>query len=290
MMFPSECSLNKGTGSGTYTDTVVEELQRNFTMLSEKVASLGQAMKTKEEEHNRTIEYQQHIIGDLQRKVKSMERQQNDTIACQKVSVLIEEKINQSLCANKAILHEDKRSRQIPVQNSNQTLSQSFADLTKFFNYVSQSILDLEEKVANEQRKLSDLDKQVSEHNQTISDQQLKLQTLEQQVNHLELNVSDQLTFNQHVVGTESRVNDSLNAHLVILHELMDRFNEQTTLFDNRAENMNRTIADLNKQFRNLSLSILDSEKKLAQLNASLSGQYGMRNSRRSFNTSISVL
>ena len=285
MMFSSECSLNTGSGSGTYTDKVVEELQRNFTMLSEKVASLGQAMKTKEEEHNRTIEYQQHIIGNLQRKVKAMELQQNDTIACQKLSVQIEAKINQSLSANKVILHDDKRRRQIPVQNSNQTLSQSFADLTNFFNFVSMSVLDIEKKVANEQRKLSDLDKQVSEHNRTISDQQLKLQRLEQQVNHLELNVSDQQTFNQHALGTKSKVNDSLTAHQVFLHDLVDRFNEQTTLYDNMTGDMNSSIADLNKQVRYLSLSVMDSEKKLAQLNASLSGQYGTRNSRRSFNT-----
>ena len=288
MLLPSECLLNKGSGSDAYTDKVVEELQRNVTMLLEKVASLDQVMTIKEQEYNRTTGYQQQLIyelqtdnanlqgnlTELQKKMEARESQQNHTIVCPKICSKIEEKINQSFSAYQLILQDvvDKQNRQIPVQNSTQTLSQNFADLTKQFHYVSLSVLDIEKKVTNEQRKIYDLDKQVSEHNQTISDQQPKIQTLQEQVKHLELNVSDQQNFNQHVLGIEGKVNDSFSAYQVILHDLVDRYNQQSALNDNRTHDLNKSIADQGKQFHYLSLSLLDSQNKLAQFNSSFSG------------------
>ena len=196
-------------------------------------------------------------------------------------------------------------------QNDTKDLNRSFDDLTKQFHYISLSFLDVQKAIQNQsmindlhQQQLSELERKFLKQNKTISDQQLaidaipdqqrrlleiearqkqqnqtmihqqsQIRPLQQDMEYLKQNMSDQQTLNEHFVGVEARMNESLSAYQVILHDLVDKQNQQAELSDNKSRGINRNFADLAKQFHYLSLSVLGANKKMGLLNASVSGK-----------------
>ena len=327
-----DCLLNKVSDRDGHTDKLVDELQRNITTLYNKlevVAKLEQTMTTREKEYNQTLEIQQQQIEDLkkkyvdatrnnaelQRNVTELQKQidsqgqQNDTMTCQQVCAELEGRMDQRLSGYQVILNDvvDKQNNQL---HSN-TQTQSVADLTKQFHYLSISFLDVQKAlqnqskiIDNQQEQMSELEMKMLEQNQTIMDQQLTLKAipdqqrkifeiearqkqqnqkmlnqqsqitpLRQDMGYLKQNMSDQQTLNQHFIGVEARMNESLSAYQVILHDLVDRQNQQAESSDNKTRDFNRSFADLVKQFHYLSLSVLDADKKMGLLNASIYGK-----------------
>ena len=168
---------------------------------------------------------------------------------------------------------------QTKIREQNRTLTEKGQEVSELGIQIknqSQAILDHQlaiETIPDQKRKILEIEAQQFKENQTIMNQQSEIRVMEEDVKILAKNYSDQQTFTKVFIGTQNRMNESLAAHRVILHDLVDRFNEQASLYDNRTHDLNRSMTDLGKQFHYLSLSVLDSEKKLAQLNATLSGE-----------------
>ena len=101
------------------------------------------------------------------------------------------------------------------------------------------------------------LHKNVSKLQRTIADQQQRLDHLEKEKQQL-----------------DNRMNQSFGAYQLMLQDIVDKHNQQTSLINNQSVALNQDVANLGKQFHYLSLSLSDTEKKCTAINASLMGMY----------------
>ena len=114
------------------------------------------------------------------------------------------------------------------------------------------------------------LHQNVSKLQQTIADQQQILEHLEKEiVDHKRNNTLQQQRM-------DSRMNQSFGAYQLMLQDIEDKHNQHVSAYNNQSFAPNQSVADLAKQIHFLSLSLLDTEKKYAAINAKLTGKYGL--------------
>ena len=170
-----------------------------------------------------------------------------------------------------------------PGQTDYMDLQHNF---TTFQKQIEAKVLDLQR---NANRTISDLEqkltlaldaiakqqntatKQEQRLNQTTADQQQKIGQLEELVSKQNQTIVKQ----QHTIDTLSQqVNKRLSAYQVVLHDVVDRHNQQVDMYKNQTRILDKGIADLGKQVHDLSMSVLDAEKKTTLLNTTLQGKY----------------
>ena len=147
----------------------------------------------------------------------------------------------------------------------------NMADLIKANIQLQQKFTKLQETIQRERNE--------SQHqNETIHDQLRIIEHLRQRIDELE---NDNLQQNQTLADInlrqtemDSRMNQTFAAYQMILDDTVDKHNHHVTLYKNQSRTLNRSVADLGKQFHYLSLSLLDTEKKCVAINASLTGTY----------------
>ena len=223
MLLPQESLFSKVSTSDEYMDKIVGDLQHNVTMLYQTVNYQQRKIEDLEKKYTDSRTENTELLRnftELQNTIKTREDKlvANLTTAYQSLTAELEGRMNQSFSAYQILLH-DAVDKLAPLQNNSLALNKGFSDLTKQFHYVSLSVLDVEKSLTNQQKEIVELSQ----------------------------NVSAQQDFNHHVAALEGRLNESLSAYQVILHDLVDRYNQQAVLYDNRTHDLNKSMTDLGK-------------------------------------------
>ena len=120
------------------------------------------------------------------------------------------------------------------------------------------------------------MSKLVMDQNRTIENQHHRINALRQEVQNQSQKLSYQESYNQHLSETEDKMNRTFSAYQLILHDIVDRQNQQFDQSVNQTRVLDQKVTDLGKQFRYLSLSVLETEKKTSVLNKTLLGNIVM--------------
>ena len=223
MLLPPESLLSKVSTSDEYMDKIVGELQHNVTMLYQTVNNQQRKIEDLEKKNTDSKTENAELLRnftELQNTIKTKEDKlvANFTTACQNLTAELEGRMNQSYSAYQLLLN-DVVDKLALLKNNSLALNKSFSDLTKQFHYVSLSVLDVDKRLTNHQKEIVELSQ----------------------------NMSAQQDFNHHVAALEGRLNESLSAYQVILHDLVDRYNQQAAMYSNRTRDLNRSMTDLGK-------------------------------------------
>ena len=121
--------------------------------------------------------------------------------------------------------------------------------------------------LSDQQRTINEIQNDKLELNKSLIMHQQKLDLLES------TGISFNRTFHLYQTEMDSKMNQSLGAYQVILHDIVDKHNQHVSLYNNQSTSLNQSVAGLGKQLHSLSLSLLDTEKKCAAINASLTSK-----------------
>ena len=299
---PIECLLNQGAISGGHEDKLVTELIQNVTRLNQAMdaasareqANMADLIKANIQLQQNFTRLQQTIADDKQR-IEYIEKERADhnrTNTCEQQRLI--ELESAEINNNKTITELRQRiyelEKETVEQNRTITIQQQRIDELEnaAVNYTKTSI--------NQGQKIDELEIKILDHNKTNTVQQQRIDELkdaninynktllgqQQKMNEIE-NVNFGLhqtlscinrTFVMYQTKIDSRMNQSFGAYQVILHDIVDKHNQHVSVFNNQSIALNQSVADLGKQFHYLSLSLLDTEKKYAAINASLTGTY----------------
>ena len=286
------CLLNHGTISGGHQDKLVTELIQNVSRLNQALdAATAREQSNMADFIKANIQLQQSFIK-LQETLR-LERNQ---------SVDLQQRLNQTIVDQQRRI-ENLEKEMVDHNRTNTIQQQRIDELekadinhTETITSQQQTINELEKELADhnmtsiaQQQRIAELGRAEIHHNKTLSEQQRTMNELQndklvlnkilisnrQKLDYLEsTGININRTFHLYQTEMDSKMNQSFGAYQVILHDIVDKHNQDVTVYNNQSIALNQSVADLGKQLHYLSLSLLDTEKKCIAINASLTGMY----------------
>ena len=244
------CLLNQGTISGRHQDKLITELIQNVSSLNQAVAAaaareqanMADLIKANIQLQQNFSKFQQ-TISDQQQKLEHLEMQviyhnRNNTVQHQRIIELESAEIDN----NKTITELQQRIYELEKETVYQNMTN-----------------------AVQQHKIDEMEQAAIIYTKAFIRQQQKIDELEN------VNSGINRTLNMHQLEMDSRLNSSFGAYQVMLQDIVEKYNQHESVFNNQSIALNQSVADLGKQFHYLSLFLSDTEKKI---NASLTGTY----------------
>ena len=240
--------LNTGSASKSNIDQIIAELQHNFTKFRQQTEVNVLELQR---DANRTVSDLEHkltlaldVIANQQHIMTEQEQRLNKTEAGQQIRFKdLEHRYNKTIAGQKIrIAHlEDV------ILKQNQTI-EVISKQQQQFNHTT----------ADQQLKILELGDVVLKQNRTFTQD-----SAPKNGNVLGRNNTNQGDYVQGDVEMEQRINKSLSAYQIILHDVVDRQNQQVAVFNNETLALGRRIDSLAKQFHYLALSASELDDKM---------------------------